>query len=142
MTQTFVLTEVSGPREWTGKFGPMHSYDVAVEGTQERFEISQKPETPPPTAGQTFTGEIVDGREGYPRKLKRAQQPGGGYGPRQEDPARAKRIVRQHSQDMAIETLKLAHLRGLFPEDIDSVNDIVGAVKVLANVYDKDAGVE
>lgn len=147
MSETFVITSSKGPREWTGQFGPMHSYRVTVEGRDGELEIAQKPTSKPPQAGDTFTGTIEPpNRDGFPPKLKRAAQNGGyGAGPRPEDPARAKRIVRQHSQDMAIETLKLSHDLGIWPREdapVTSVNAVVEAVRALANAYDKDAGVE
>jgi hypothetical protein len=134
---TYTIERVNRTREWTGKFGPMISYFVELAELGEH-ELAQKPDTPAPVAGQTLTGTIEPpNREGFPPKLKRAQQPGGGYGPRPEDPQRARRIVRQHSQHMALLYAQIRADQGQLPETFT-----LGDLFKIADAFDKDAGIE
>ena len=103
---TFKVTEVGeNIRDWDSKHGPMKSYYVKFEGDERTIEIAQKPSTPAPTVGQTFEGTIEE-RQWQDKtfyKLKKAQGGfGGGGGFRPEDPERSRRILRQHSQHMAL----------------------------------------
>jgi hypothetical protein len=139
---TYTVEAVVGePREWEGKFGKNLSYTLALSGREGVVELSQRPETPAPKAGDSIEGELVPSQGDFPPKLKRAKpQNGYGGGGGGMSPEREKRIVRQHSQSMAIETLKLAVTGGL---DLGcaTVSEVVSKVKQLADVYDKDAGV-
>lgn len=135
----YTIKTVDGPREWQSKYGPMNSFTLTVDGHDGPVELSQKQATAPPLVGQSVEGEIVAAHDPkFPPKLKRAQQGGGGFGGGMS-PEREKKIVRQHSQSMAIETLKLAIDAGINLEAGD-VATLVKKVKVLADVYDQDAG--
>lgn len=145
--QVFKITAVHGSREWSGRNNSTFvDYTIELEGLDGRHTLTQKPTTPAPQIGEELLGHPEDAGtfpSGDPKppkfvKAKPAGGFGGGGGPRPEDPARAKRILRQHSQDMGIETLKLAAQAGVGPS-YESVSDIVKAVKALADVYDKDA---
>lgn len=143
----FTVAEVIGePRDWQSKYGPMKSYRVAVKNGSsdeaEVVELSQKPDTAAPTVGQALEGEIVPSQNPqFPPKFKKAQQGGGGFsGGGGMSPEREKRIVRQHSQSMSIETLKLAVDCGINLQ-VGSVSDVVAKVRQLSDVFDKDAGV-
>ena len=109
---TFEITKVDPePQEWTGKFGPMHSYKVVAakpEGGYEDYEVNRKPTSGPPPLGPV-EAEIIPSKGDYPDKLKLVQQGGsGGFSGRPDDPERRRRIERQHSQEMALRLLALA----------------------------------
>lgn len=141
---TFTITEVTGPREWQSKYGPMNSFTLSLEGHDGPVEMSQKQTTTPPLVGSTVDGDIVPAQDPkFPPKLKKAQPAGGGNwsgGGGGMSPDREKKIVRQHSQSMSIETLKLAVDCGINLE-VSDVAALVKKVKVLADVYDGDVGV-
>ena len=71
--------------------------------------------TPLPAPGSTLDGELEAGQYGL--RFKKAQQQGGFGGPRPEDPVRSARILRQHSQMVAIQFATLMHSLGRLPED-------------------------
>ena len=118
--------------EWSGKGGGTFvSYSVDFEDPvgiiQQSVEWSRKPESRPPTAGEEVVGEIQEGRFGPKFKLdfeatkelqggtrQNASQPSsrpsggskGSWQPESErDPERAARILRQHSQGVAVQVL-------------------------------------
>lgn len=104
----YKVTRVGAPREWTSQHGGVFlSYLLDVEGADKPVELSQKPETPAPTVGQSLDLELSP----HPRfedrlKAKKIQAAfGGGGAPRPEDPVRSARILRQHSQEMALRYL-------------------------------------
>jgi hypothetical protein len=139
---TFTVESVVGePREWEGKYGKNLSYRLSLAGHDGVVELSQKPETPAPKVGDSIEGELVPSSGDFPPKLRRAK-PQGGFngGGGGMSPEREKRIVRQHSQSMGIETLKLAVDCGVDLQ-VSSVGDLVTKVKRLADSYDGDAGV-
>jgi hypothetical protein len=120
--------------------GPMRSIKLTFEGIAGTPEWYTKAETQPPAVGSELYGTVEDSQYGL--KFKKAKQGGGGFGgPRPEDPERARRILRQHSQHMAIETLKLAQSLGVWPPKdaaISSVAEMAQYVERLADRFDKD----
>lgn len=88
-----------------------------------------------PMPGSKLDGDLEPGQYGMRFKKSR---PNNGFGGGRRDPATEKRIVHQHSQDMAIETLKLAHQMGVAPE-VENVKALVDAVEAVADVYDRKA---
>lgn len=138
---SFTVEQIIGePSEWQSqKGGPMLSYKLKLQGRDEIVELSQKKDTAPPAVGQGIEGEITPSGNQYPDKLKKAYG-GGGFSGGGMSPEREKRIVRQHSQSMSIETLKLAVDCGVNLQ-VATVGDIVVKVKQLADAFDKDAGV-
>jgi hypothetical protein len=108
------ISKVLDRREWNGQHGPMVTYKIELEG-HGVAELNQKPETPAPQEGQSIFGDLQPGREGYPPKLKKAQQNsfgGGGKSPEQQ-----KSIVRQHSQEMALRALDTSVGFGCYVHD-------------------------
>ncbi len=112
---TITIDEVGEPRPYDSKYGTLVSYLLTFSGNDARGqgEISQKPESPAPAVGEQIEVEISAGRvkdeetgERWPQRLKRVKQPlslaGTGAAARPMDPARESRIVRQHSQEMAL----------------------------------------
>jgi hypothetical protein len=133
----FSVIAAAKKKDVQGQNGPMQVIALTLDDGSAAPVLAEwftKASTPLPAPGQKLDGTLEDSQ--YGKKFKKAQHNGGFGGKR--DPATEKRITRQHSQDMAIETLKLAHSLGHAPE-LDSVKAIVGAVKTLAEVYDKDA---
>lgn len=140
---TYTVEQVIGePTDWQGQSGPMKSYKLKVSGEERVVELSQIPKTAAPTVGQVIEGHIEEPKGNFPPKLRKAQQGNwsGGQGGGGMSPEREKRIVRQHSQSMSIETLKLAVDCGI-NLGANDVAGLVQKVKVLADVYDQDAGV-
>jgi len=70
---------------YTGKFGEMFKYAVQLEGVDGAVELSQKPDTPEPKAGDDLNGTIEETQ--YGKKFKKEQAPykGGGAGNRGYD---------------------------------------------------------
>lgn len=99
---THTITVVSQPREWESKYGQMKSYTVKVEGDEGTYELSRKATSPAPTVGQRIdVAEVQPSPNGnYPPKLKLAQANRSGGGGR--SPEESARIMRQHSQEMAL----------------------------------------
>lgn len=76
--------EAVGPiKEWSGAHGPMKDYQIKFKEEPEWVTVTQRPETPAPTVGQTLTGTINPTQ--YGKKFKKEQTfAGGGSGsPRQ-----------------------------------------------------------
>lgn len=75
--------EAVGPiKEWSGAHGPMKDYQIKFKEEPEWVTVTQKPETPAPTVGQTLTGTINPTQ--YGKKFKKEQTfSGGGGSPRQ-----------------------------------------------------------
>lgn len=137
----YTVAEARKKKDVEGRHGAMQVIELKLSGADAGdgvlAEWFTKATTALPDSGSTLEGTLEnDPQYGY--KFKKAQQNGGFSGPRPEDPARAKRILRQHSQDMGLQTLTLARQSGIAPT-FETVNDIVKAVKALADVYDRDA---
>lgn len=140
---TYEITDVSqNKREWSSQLGgPMVEYRVHLANGDERHmnvEWSRKATSPAPTAGQQVEGTLED-RGSHGMKLKVAPAFGGGnFGPRPEDPARAKRIVRQHSQEMSLR-LYLGLLAQGVIEAPGSVSEALPRLRVLTDAFERDA---
>jgi hypothetical protein len=128
-------------RDWnSAQGGAMKAYRIDLrgdDGTEELLvEWSRKATSPPPIVGQPVEGQIEQGQ--YGKKFKKA--PAGGFlsGPRPEDPKRAKRIMRQHSQDMAMRALTHAFAFGLVDPPKEP-KDLFALIAKTADWFDKDA---
>jgi hypothetical protein len=135
----FSVLAASKKKDVDGKNGPMQvlALTLAKEGEAAPVvaEWYTKASTPIPAPGAKLEGELENSQYGW--KFRKAQQNGFGGGGKR-DPATEKRIVHQHSQDMAIETLKLAHAMGVAPK-VENVKGIVDVVEQVATVYDRKA---
>jgi len=129
MSEVYEVKHVSGPKEWQGSHGPMLSYklDLDNNGVLERqVELNRKPESRAPAVGELLALDLEETNYGTKAKLdfdrtKELSQPTlqtgsqetstgstGGWQPESErDPERAARILRQHSQEMAIRAIDL-----------------------------------
>lgn len=58
---TGTITNVTGSREWTGKYGTMvdDTFTIEVEGKEVEVYKTRKPDSPPPEAGETLDFEKV-----------------------------------------------------------------------------------
>lgn len=126
------ITHVAdNPRKWDAKKGgPMLSYRINLkcgDKSFERVELTQKESTDAPTVGQKMDGEVQRrfygaNDENTDLQFRKAAR-GGGYGgggggrswkPRPDDAppvwaGKQAQIVAQHSQNMALRVLELAH---------------------------------
>jgi len=140
---TFTITDVSpNVRDWNSQQGgPMKEYRVHLaEGDQRHMNVewSRKATSPAPTEGQQVEGTLEDrGQHGL--KLKVAPSFGGGGFARPEDPKRAARILRQHSQDMALRVLTLIAATDGIDRAWNTTPELFDLIKRTADWFDKDA---
>ena len=132
MSEVYEVKHVSGPKEWQGSHGPMLSYklDLDNNGVLERqVELNRKPESRAPAVGELLALDLQETAYGTKAKLdfdrtkelgqptlQTTTPPGGSsevktsskWQPESErDPERAARILRQHSQEMALRAIAL-----------------------------------
>ncbi len=146
MSEVYEIKHVAGPKEWSGKYGPMLSYtlDLDHDGVVERaVELARKPESRAPEIGELVALDLEDGPYGTKAKLDfertkelpqngvqmRSRKPSphevssgskGSWTPESErDPERAARILRQHSQEMALRFVAYAGTTG--PADFETM---------------------
>jgi hypothetical protein len=136
---TYTVAEIIGSNDWDGGGNParaMTFWTFRQADDQQEYEIGRRPDNPL-KVGDSFEAETVGEKFGR-IKLKKLQPQRPGSNGWRPDPAKDARITRQHSQDMAIQTLALGLTLGFTPE-AKSVADLVGLVKKVADVYDRDA---
>jgi hypothetical protein len=78
----YQITAVTGQREFDSKYGPLVSYKLTIKGDdgyEGEAEMTRKPESPAPSAGETIEGTLDRSNPRFPPKLKKAQ---GGGAPR------------------------------------------------------------
>lgn len=104
MAGDVTISWVGDARPWkTAQGGQFVSYKVTLQELEGIHELTQKPETPAPTVGQKFLGEVhPPNREGFPPKIKKVQQNFGG-GNRGSSPDERRSIERQVSAKIAAE---------------------------------------
>lgn len=103
MPEIEVLT-VGGSKEWTGDHGTFRIYDVTFAGGGQsgKGQIKKKADSPAPTMGEKFDGEII-AKGTFPPELKRAQKNGGGGGGwKPKSPEELRSINRSVAQKNAI----------------------------------------
>lgn len=143
---TYTITKVhDSVRDWSGQGDhPMKSYridlaDANGQPVRERVELAQRATTAVPTVGQKIDGQINErkytsaGEEKTDWKFQKAGGGGGGGGgrpwkPRPDDcpevyASRQAMIARQHSQNIGMRILELAHASG---DDLATVMDRLG----------------
>ena len=137
MSQTYTIEAVTNQREWDFNGQKNIDYYVTLkEDDRAGVFITKRPNSDPPKPGEQIAGEFeqrdVGGRTLW--KLKPDKKPfggGGGGGFRPEDPERSRRILRQHSQHMAILWLQAAGM-------IQSGQATLEALFSLADEFDRD----
>lgn len=79
----YTISSVNGKREFESKYGPLVSYKLTIKGDdgyEGDAEMTRKPDSPPPSAGETIEGTLDKSNPKFPPKLKKAQgAPGGGF---------------------------------------------------------------
>lgn len=132
---THKIVNVSPPREWnSAQGGPMKSYTIRVENDEGAYELSKKADSQPPALGQTIdVAQVIPPKEGttFPPKLKLSYGGGGKGGRTPEENAR---IIRQHSQEMALRYAAIKASVGELPKDFKP-SDLFK----LADHFDADA---
>lgn len=131
---THTINTVSEPREWQSQYGPMKTYTIKVDGDESAYQLNKKANSAPPSIGQSITVESVtpDPQGKFPAKIKLAQQNGGKGGGR--SPEENARIMRQHSQEMALRYAAIKQAQGDLPEGFKP-SDLFK----IADLFDNDA---
>lgn len=122
-------------RAVTLEHGEFKSYKVDLagpEGLHAGVELFQKAASPAPRVGQTLDGQIEQGK--YGPKFKKTPKPFGAGGVRVRDPRESAMIVRQHSQDMALQYAAIRQQQGQLPADFS-----LQQLGVIADWFDADA---
>src|SRR4051812_39660882 len=108
---TYTVVSARHKKTVDGQHGPLQIIALILQDTNGPVdaEWATKPETPVPTEGQQLEGTLESGPYGL--KFKRTPAAsfgvGGGGGGWRDDPERERRIVRQHSEHMALQALAL-----------------------------------
>lgn len=139
MPEQVTLTAVSEKtKTWTGQQGGSFiDYFVKTDaGGEQVYTHTRKPDSPRPQVGESFEAEVQPSQGDYPPKLKRiSQRPGGGG----RSPEENKRIVRQHSQEMA---LRFATATGWLAEldltDDQVTDEVLKIIRHLTDWFEKD----
>ena len=82
--------------EYTTQYGPMAKYAIKFQNQDEAVEMSQKPDTPAPKAGDILEGEIESTQHG--KRFKKARVGGGRF----NDPQTRMEIIRQNALTNAV----------------------------------------
>lgn len=136
--QTLKLAEIVTTNEVENKKGgePHKRYKVRFEQDKTKlvglFVPAQAKWTP--SVGAEVEGEVINGDYGW--EFKRKSQGGGGGG-RARSPEENARIQRQHSQDMAIQFLRLSRDLGYEWGD-EKWKELMEEFVSLADAFDRD----
>lgn len=123
-------------RDWQSQAGgPMKAYRIKLRDPEGKeiplVEWSRKTNSPAPTVGETVEGTLES--TSFGTKFKKAQTNGFGGG-RPRDPKESARIIRQHSQQMALLYAGLRAEKELLPDPF-SLADL----KKVIDWFDADA---
>lgn len=143
MAETFTILRAEKKADKPDKgYGPMQVILLELETANGPVVADwfTKAATPVPAAGGQLVGDLKAGE--YGMQFKKAPAFTGGGAPRPEDPQRQKRIVRQHSQSMALATLKLAADLGVLIPGSDpmpqNTADLFSLIAKTADWFDAD----
>lgn len=131
------IVNVSEPREWSSQYGDMKTYTVKVDGDQAPYQLNKKAASPAPDVGQTIQVESVtpDPEGKWPAKIKMVAPNKGGFGGGGGmSPEREAKIMRQHSQEMALRYAAIKNAQGKLPDDFKP-SDLFK----IADLFDHDA---
>lgn len=137
-----VVSVIKG-REYTDKFGPKVSYTLKLEGIEEAVEVSQKPSTTPPQAGDVLKGSIQDTQYGkkFKKEYTQAPQAQGGSKQFKADPDSRESIEWQTSVKAAVEIVRDFHSVNKMPEDLEEytreIDTVAAHIKELINIKPK-----
>jgi hypothetical protein len=102
----YKIKAVTSKRSFETKYGELMSYKVQItgdDGFEGEAEITQKPATPAPSAGQEIEGTLDKSNPKFPPKLKKAQGGMGGRGGGGKSPKDTESIERQVAYKGAVE---------------------------------------
>lgn len=107
---TYVPEKVERAREYNDRYGPKVAYRLTIPGEDDPLEISKKPESAPPVAGEPIEGDIhppafEDGLKrlkAFPKEPGQIRTPAPPSAQAHGVDAREASIIRQHSQHMAV----------------------------------------
>lgn len=106
---SYKIKTVGPVEQFNGQYGPMKSYQIQFEGSDDWVKLNQKPDSSAPTIGQELEGTIEDGQWG--KRFKKAPGASGGFsGGRSSDPEQRGSIERQSSLKAAVEAVYNFHL--------------------------------
>jgi hypothetical protein len=132
----FKVVSASKKKDVQGKHGPMQVINLVLEDAEGRknAEWFTKAETQLPQPGSTLDGTLESGEYGL--KFKKAQGAGfgGGGGGKGRSPEENARIVRQHSQEMALRYAVAKASAGQLPDDFKP-KDLL----LIIDWFDRDA---
>lgn len=138
----YAVLSAEGPRAWewpkdSGQFN--HDWTLSLQGVEKPAILTIKPTTPRPEVGHSLSLTL----EAHPKfedklKAKRENTGGMNFGARPEDPARARRIVRQHSQEMSVR-LYLGLLAQGVIEAPSAASEALPRIRTLTDFFERDA---
>ena len=142
---TYKVVKLLKSEQWKND-SPNVTHEILVEGSDRVWKAHQIKEKnhPTPVEGQELQGWMNDDKGtiglAAPRGSSGSGRTGGGGSQQGEDPQRSARIVRQHSQEMALRYLQAGGID--FP-DPDNRTDtglfLNGALRPLIDWFAKDA---
>jgi hypothetical protein len=118
-------------------YGPMQVINLSLktpDGTVKQAEWFTKKSSSVPQPGVQLVGEIRSGQYG----LRFKKVASAAFGPRPEDPQRQKRIVRQHSQEMAVRTLALFNDLDILDASQMGTRELFDLIKKTTDWFEKD----
>lgn len=120
MPETFTITAVGDEaRVWNSdQYGSFHIWpvDYTSGNVSGKAERKVKADSPKPTVGESFEGELKE-RPGYASELKKLPKQHGGGGGQSRSPEKEAEITRMHSQEMAIRWAAVLQASGQWPTD-------------------------
>lgn len=119
-----VVKDMPGNPEEKG--GPAKVYKLSLEEDERQPEMFAVASTVLPMIGAKVEGEIDDSDPKWPPKFKKAGGRKGGGGGFQKSPAQEKRIVRQHSQEMALREQAALIAAGHRPLSEEQLENLIG----------------
>lgn len=132
----FQVLSASKKKDVQGKNGPMQVINLRLQDGQEtkNAEWFTKATTAIPQAGQKLEGDLEFDSQYNSWKFKKAQGGFGGGGGAKRPPEENARIVRQHSQEMALRYAVAKAAAGQLPDNFKP-NDMVAII----DWFDRDA---
>ena len=120
MPETFTITAVGDEaRVWNSdQYGSFRIWPVDYTSgtTAGKAERKVKADSPKPTVGESFEGELKE-KPGYLSELKKLPKQHGGPGRAPMSPEKEAEITRMHSQEMAIRWAGVLQAAGQWPTD-------------------------
>lgn len=131
---SYTVTEVVGARPWPSKEDTQTIYyDVRLQDFDGLVDVGRKPGNPV-TVGTVLDGEIQPTQFAGKFKFKRSNNGYGGGGGKGRSPEENAKIVRQHSQEMALRYAAIRAEKELLPNPF-KLSDL----KAVIDWFDADA---